>query len=142
MASIKLKKQVTKRAKGCCEYCMSQEQFSSSPFSVEHIIPTSKNGSNQLNNLAFSCQGCNNYKYAKLTGFDPESNKKVKLFHPRKDKWIAHFKWNENFTVITGVTPKGRATIQALKLNRPFLINQRVVYRAYGVHPPSHSNEL
>ena len=72
-------------------------------------------------------------------GQDPESKKEVNLFHPRKDKWITHFKWNENFTVLIGLTAKGRATIQALKLNRPNLINQRVVYRAYGIHPPSHS---
>jgi len=141
MASSKLRKQVNERAKGCCEYCMSQEQFSSSPFSVEHIIPSSKSGSNQLNNLAFSCQGCNNIKYNKLVGIDPESNKEVNLFHPRKDKWVTHFKWNENFTVMIGLTVKGRATIRTLKLNRPFLINQRVVYRAYGVPPPNLSLE-
>lgn len=139
MASTQQRKQVTERAKGCCEYCMSQEQFSSSPFSVEHIIPTSKKGANHLNNLALSCQGCNNIKYTKLVGKDPESKKEVNLFHPRKDKWITNFKWNENFTVVIGLTAKGRATIQALKLNRANLINQRVVYHSYGIHPPSHS---
>ena len=38
-----------------------------------------------------------------------------------------------------GLTAKGRTTIQTLKLNRPYLINQRVVYHAYGIHPPNHS---
>lgn len=65
---------------------MSQEQFSSSPFSIEHIIPISKKGSNKLSNLALSCQGCNNFKYNKMAGLDLESNKEVKLFHPRQDK--------------------------------------------------------
>lgn len=73
--SIKLRKQVVIRAKGCCEYCMSQEAFSSSPFSIEHIIPVSKKGVNTLENLALACQGCNNFKYTKLLGIDPLSKK-------------------------------------------------------------------
>lgn len=139
MASSKLREQVTKRAKGCCEYCMSQEKYSSSPFSIEHIIPSKKDGSNKMTNLALACQGCNNHKYIKLTGIDPKTQNIVKLFHPRKDEWNLHFEWNENYTVVIGKTPKGRASIVSLKLNRPFLINQRIVYRAYGVHPPAHS---
>lgn len=66
----------------------------------------------------------------------------MKLFHPRLDKWTTHFKWNENYTVIISLTAKGKVTVQTLKLNRPYLINQRVVYRAYGIHPPSHSNKI
>ncbi len=142
MPSKTLRKQVTDRAKGCCEYCMSQAQYSSSPFSIEHIIPVSKGGTNNLINLALSCQGCNNFKYNKQKGIDPDTQSEVSLFHPRKEKWSNHFKWNENFTVVIGITPIGRATIVVLKLNRSFLINQRIIYRAYGVHPPNHSLEI
>jgi hypothetical protein len=34
-----LRAAVRKRANYCCEYCKSQDQISSSPFSIEHIIP-------------------------------------------------------------------------------------------------------
>jgi len=40
--SKKIKQQVRDRAGNCCEYCLSQEFFSSTPFSIEHIIPVSK----------------------------------------------------------------------------------------------------
>lgn len=85
MADLITRQFVSDRAAGCCEYCMSQEKFSSQAFSIEH------------------------------------------------------FNWNENYTVIEGQTPIGRATIEALKMNRDFLINQRIVFRAYGIHPPQHS---
>lgn len=136
---ITLRQQVTNRANGCCEYCMSQQKYASSTFSIEHIHPTSKGGTSDLENLALACQGCNNYKYTKFTAIDPETHKEVPLFHPRKNSWTDHFQWNENFTVIKGKTSSGRSTIKALQLNREFLINQRTIYRAYGVHPPEQS---
>jgi hypothetical protein len=39
MANYKLRQFVTERAFGCCEYCMSQEKFSSQSFSLEYIFP-------------------------------------------------------------------------------------------------------
>jgi hypothetical protein len=37
--SNQLRRTVTERAKGCCEYCQSQEMFSTQIFSIEHILP-------------------------------------------------------------------------------------------------------
>ncbi|NUQ61557.1 MAG: HNH endonuclease [Pirellulales bacterium] len=54
---------VVERARDCCEYCRSQSRFSPDPFSVEHIVPRARGGPSHLDNLAFSCQGCNNRKY-------------------------------------------------------------------------------
>ena len=139
MADLITRQFVTDRAEGCCEYCMSQEKFSSQAFSIEHIYPQSLGGDNDSDNLALACQGCNNHKFTKTFATDPETDQVVMLFNPRSDKWIEHFRWNENYTVLEGLTPIGRATILALKMNRDFLINQRIVYRAYGIHPPRHS---
>lgn len=55
-----LKNIVRLRAKNCCEYCLSQEQFATQRFSIEHILPISKQGKTTLDNLALACQGCNN----------------------------------------------------------------------------------
>lgn len=52
--STQLKVLVARRAEGCCEYCRSQARFSPDPFSIEHIVPRSKQGTDQLENLAFS----------------------------------------------------------------------------------------
>lgn len=45
-----LRQQVGERAKGCCEYCLSQAQFSPQAFSVEHIYPRSLGGMTHLDN--------------------------------------------------------------------------------------------
>jgi len=37
-----------------------------------------------------------------------------------------------------GLTPIGRATILALHLNRPALLNLRSLLLAFGEHPPLH----
>jgi 5-methylcytosine-specific restriction endonuclease McrA len=42
-----LKKQVSDRARGCCEYCKSQRKFSPSSFEIEHIVPISFGGANK-----------------------------------------------------------------------------------------------
>jgi hypothetical protein len=43
---------VRTRANDCCEYCQAQASFSHDSFSVEHIIPSSLNGTDDLSNLA------------------------------------------------------------------------------------------
>lgn len=133
----KLKNQVKERAKNTCEYCQSQALFSSQPFAIEHIIPFILGGKTTLNNLAYACQGCNGHKFTNTEGFDVISRKKVSLFNPRKQKWNEHFIWNEDFTLIIGTTPCGRATVETLKLNREGCINLRKALFAFGKHPPN-----
>ena len=62
---------VTRRAIGCCEYCLTQSRYSSDPFAVEHIEPRSRGGKTRLPNLALSCHGCNGFKHAHTDGIDP-----------------------------------------------------------------------
>lgn len=64
---------VLERAFECCEYCLSQLRLSMQSFSIEHILPIDKGGKSDLENLALSCQGCNNHKYNKTEGVDPIS---------------------------------------------------------------------
>jgi len=130
------KKRIADRAEGCCEYCAAQSEFSQDSFSVEHIQPSSRGGSNDSENLPLSCQGCNNFKFTATTGVDPVTGKRVPLFHPRRGRWLEHFGWSEDFTEMVGVTPVGRATIVRLQLNRRGLVNQRRVLHAMGEHPP------
>lgn len=131
------KQAVLKRASGCCEYCRSQACFAMQPFSVEHIEPRQRSGRTTLDNLALACQGCNNYKYTKIEGFDPVSGEIMSLYHPRRQRWRDHFVWNEDFTLIIGLTPTGRATVQTLRLNREGLVNLRRILYEMGEHPPA-----
>ena len=133
--TLRQKRIIHARARGCCEYCRSQARFATHAFSIEHIVPRSRGGTTTLDNLALACQGCNNHKYTKTEGIDPVSGEQVPLFHPRQHDWQAHFTWNDNFTLIIGLTPTGRATIAMLHLNRAELVNLRRVLYALGEHP-------
>ena len=135
--TAELRQQVIDRARGCCEYCRSQARFATQSFSVEHIIPRNKGGLTIFDNLALSCQGCNNHKYNKITGQDPISGETVALYHPRQQRWEDHFVWSDDYTLIVGITPSGRATVETLLLNRVGVVNLRRVLYGAGEHPPS-----
>ena len=126
---------VEERAKKLCEYCQSPLEFSSTPFSVEHIFPISKGGTDNIENLALACQGCNNHKSTKTGAFDTISQRTAAFYNPRNDFWNQHFVWNEDFTEIIGKTAKGRVTIKVLKLNRQSVINLRRVLVLAGEQP-------
>ena len=136
------RKIIAERADFCCEYCHSQERFATQLFSVEHIIPRSRGGKTVPENLALSCQGCNAHKYTKTEGYDPVSRTFVPLYHPREHKWDEHFRWNNDFSMIAGMTPTGRATVECLKLNREGLVSLRQVLYAMGRHPLRQSHSI
>lgn len=132
-----LRDRVFERAGGRCEYCRCPADFSSQSFSLEHIRPRSRRGSTLFANTALACQGCNNHKFTKTHAPDPVSGDIVPLFHPRKHRWDDHFVWSADFTLVIGLTPIGRATVDALQLNRPGLVNLRRVLVLAGEHPPN-----
>lgn len=134
--STQKRKEVEKRAKNLCEYRLCPQDHSPQSFSIEHIFPKSKDGSDELENLALACQACNNFKYTKTEAIDPISRQKVPLYNPRKDDWKKHFAWNADFTEIVGLSPTGRATIKTLKLNRESVQNLRRTLYLVGKHPP------
>jgi hypothetical protein len=128
---------VVERACRCCEYCWAQERFAPDPFSIEHIIPRAKRGTDALDNLAYACQGCNGRKYTSIEALDPATGSNALLYHPRQHRWADHFVWNEDYTLIIGLTPTGRATVEKLYLNRSGLVNLRRVLVMADAHPPS-----
>ena len=140
--TAKRKEAVARRAGGCCEYCCSQARFSPDPFSIEHIRPRSKGGTDEDDNLALACQGCNNRKYTHVEARDPVSGNLVSLYDPRRQRWADHFSWNENFTLVIGLTPTGRATVELLKLNREGVVNLRRVLCTIEQHPPRDSDNI
>jgi len=130
------KELVAVRAGRCCEYCLSQEEFSPSGFSIEHIIPKSGGGSSEPDNLAFACQSCNNFKYDATTALDPVTGMEAPLFHPRRDIWAEQFCWTSDNAALIGLTPTARATIDRLHLNRASVVRLRRVLSFMRLHPP------
>ncbi|GAB4457169.1 MAG: HNH endonuclease signature motif containing protein [Armatimonadaceae bacterium] len=133
---VALARLVTERARGQCEYCRCLSGFHSDPFAIEHIVPEALGGATEEANLALSCLGCNSFKGAFVTGYDPITNTETELFHPRQQMWTEHFVWSADTTQILGLTASGRATVERLRLNRPGLVNLRAALRHFGVHPP------
>jgi hypothetical protein len=127
---------ITTRAKGLCEYCKCPEEFSPDPFALDHIEPRQLGGETSLENLALPCSGCNGHKHARTHYPDPATQQPNKLFHPRQQQWSDHFRWDESLTQILGITSCGRATIDALSLNRPGVVNLRRLLVSAKLHPP------
>ncbi len=137
----RVKRAVSQNADGICEYCRSQKDYSPDPFSVEHIRPRVRGGMDAPDNLALSCHGCNGHKHAKTDALDPITRERVPLFHPRRQQWHEHFEWNDDYTLVVGLTPIGRATVEALQMNRPGVVNLRRLLHAAGLHPPEEREE-
>ncbi len=120
---------------------MSQQHLSPVSFSVEHVKPRQLGGASTEQNLALSCQECNNHKFTKIDVPDPLTGILVPLYHPRQQRWPDHFPWSDDSIRIIGISPTGRATIEALHLNRSSLVNPRHVLHSVGRHPPADALE-
>ena len=53
-----------------------------------------------------------------------------------------HFAWSADGSLIVGVTSIGRATVEALQMNRIELANLREILYAAQKHPPAEPNEI
>jgi len=103
---------------------------------VDHIIPEAAGGQTVWDNLCVACHSCNEFKGALTEAEDPVSGTRVRLFHPRRDKWYELFRWNEDGSLIIGLSPEGRATAAALNMNHPDLTEARRRWACVGWHPP------
>ncbi|MBL8866135.1 MAG: HNH endonuclease [Planctomycetia bacterium] len=130
-----LRSAVIHRAGGRCEYCLLSQTGQEATFHVDHIDPISAGGASESSNLALACVSCSLRKGARRTVVDPISGESVPLFHPRSDDWHEHFFWNAER--IVGRTATGRATVEALAMNRPIILAIRCEETLRGRHPPS-----
>lgn len=136
------KELVRSRANYLCEYCHSPERISATRFTVDHLLPKSIGGSDDINNLALACRRCNERRYNFIAGFDSETEAIVTLFNPRQQMWSEHFIWSANGKRIIGVTPTGRATCKRLDLNDErypeddSIQSARGFWVQAGLHPP------
>ena len=131
-----LRRRVQERANGLCEYCRSPDNVSNASFHCDHIHPRNAGGKTELANLAWTCPWCNTHKHTKTRAPDPQTGQRSLLFNPRTKKWKRHFMWSENLLYIIGRTRTGRATIDALNMNRPEHVNRRRLLQLAEEHPP------
>jgi hypothetical protein len=131
-----LQRKIRIRFSNRCAYCQTPEDLTVAIFEFEHILPRSTLGKTEFKNLCLSCPTCNRYKARCTVAWDAITQQEVALFHPHQDDWTDHFAWSDDSTEIVGLTPAGRATIAALRMNRTQMIRVRRMWRALGEHPP------
>ncbi len=132
-----LRKKIRKQAGNRCEYGLSHQDYIMGRLQIDHIQPIAKGGKNTEDNLCLACELCNQYKWTQTVCLDPQSSQEVPLFNPRNQIWKEHFCWNDEGIKIIGITPCGRATIEALKLNNNLALIVRKNWVKAGWHPPS-----
>lgn len=133
--SAKTERIVRDRARGRCEYCMMHQSLQGASFHCEHIVPESRAGGSEPDNLAMACPSCNFRKSDRVEAVDPSTGQAVRLYHPRLDRWSDHFDWDD--CEIVGLSPIGRATIDALNLNHPRRRQIREAERRFDLFPPN-----
>ncbi len=118
MSSSQIPEEVRARvrvqAKNRCGYCLSLQKYVLGPLEIEHIIPKAAAGTDNEENLWLACRLCNNFKGIQTHAKDPLTNRKTKLFNPRRQKWSRHFTWSDDGAYIIGITAFGRASVQKL----------------------------
>ncbi|NJN49158.1 MAG: HNH endonuclease [Alkalinema sp. RL_2_19] len=134
--SERLRQQIVAQAGQRCEYCKTSSRLTGTPLVMDHIQPISLGGQDDAANLAAACYRCNEFKGARTVASDPETQQIVPLFNPRTQLWGEHFVWRNGGTQIIGLTPVGRATAIALRLNNENLVTARSIWTEFGWHPP------
>jgi hypothetical protein len=129
-----LQRLVAQRAGGRCEYCGLSQEGQEARFHVDHAVPVTRGGTTIEENLALACVSCSLRKAAKQHALDPKTGAQAILFNPRIHSWAEHFRWDG--VHILGLTPIGRATVEALKMNRPLILAIRREEMLRSRHPP------
>ena len=106
---------VRQRAGRRCEYCLLPDGCDELPFHVEHIIARQHGGSEQVENLCWSCSRCNLQKGPNVASLDVNSQALTALYNPRMQNWSDHFVLRDGR--IVGVSAVGRVTVRLLCMN-------------------------
>jgi len=127
-----LRDQVAQRDDQRCLYCRLRQFGNVATFHIDHVVPRSKGGPTTLDNLALQCPNCSLHKSNRVDAADPVGGERVALFNPLRDVWRAHFAFAANGSV-SGRTPVGRATADALGMNLPNARIARALQIALGL---------
>ena len=130
--SAALRREVRARAGVRCEYCLMPEGLVLLGHQIDHIISLQHRGPTHSDNLALCCADCNGFKGPNLSSLDPGTDLLVRLFHPRRDEWSAHFSLESDGWIRTK-TAVGRVTEHVLRLNDPDRVEQRRGFLAAGL---------
>jgi hypothetical protein len=109
------------------------QEYDELPFQVDHIIAKQHGGVTSPKNLCLACFACNHHKGPNIAGFEERTGRVVPLFHPRRQKWLRHFRWDG--PVLVGRTAAGRVTVTTLAINLPYRVGLRRELIHAGLFP-------
>jgi len=115
---------------------MSSSTLIGMPLVLEHIVPRARGGRTVRANLWLACYRCNEFKGARIGGFDLLTRQHARIFDPRRQRWHEHFAWTADGLQIVGLTQTGRVTVRLLRLNNPQIVRARHRWVQAGWHPP------
>ncbi|MFV9505451.1 MAG: HNH endonuclease [Oscillochloridaceae bacterium umkhey_bin13] len=134
---VELRRLVRADAGARCGYYHTPEAYIGMPLEYDHLYPEALGGPTERKNLWQDCTRCNDFKGDRISGHDPETGEELSLFNPRTQRWAEHFAWSASGTHILSLTPLGRATVAALRLNNDVIVVTRQFWVAVGWWPPA-----
>lgn len=132
----KVRARIREEAGNRCGYCQVSQEVIPAPLEIEHLIPRVLGGSNDADNLWLACRMCNLYKRDRIHARDPQTQRQVRLFNPREQRWSRHFRWSDDGTQVIGLTVCGRATVEALNLNNQYAVTALEIGSKQGSFRP------
>ena len=85
-------------------------------FHVEHIVARQHGGRSEPEIWRWRVAAAISTRGRTSPALIPTAARLVPLFHPRQHRWSEHFAWEG--TIIVGLTPIGRATVELLAMNK------------------------
>ena len=79
-----VRQRIREQADNRCGYCLNPQHLVLGTLEIEHLIPRSRGGSDEEDNLWLACRLCNSFKAGQVCAHDPVTHREVALFNPRK----------------------------------------------------------
>ena len=113
--SSALRRRVTERASGLCEYCLLHPRDAWFGHQIDPVISRQHGGGMVFANLALACLDCHLAKVSNLEPLTSRSGNLIPFFNPRRDRWSEHF--NLNGHRIEPISDTGSVTCRILGFN-------------------------
>ena len=133
--SAELRRLVVLRAEGLCEYCLLHEEDTFYGCQVDHILSEKHGGPTLADNLAYACSFCNLHKGSDVGTFVPGTQRLVRFFNPRIDRWNKHFRLDSDGITILSLTEIGEATARIFGFNTESRLQERRILERVGRYP-------
>lgn len=130
-----LRRLVWERAGGLCEHCRIAESLTFVPHEIDHIVAEKHGGETAAENLALCRTLCNRRKGSDLSSIDPQTGEVTPLFHPRRDRWSDHFRFDG--PRLDPLTAMGQATVRLLGFNAEVRLAERTALASAVSAKPS-----